>query len=78
MVFENMRLIFRMFWAFVLVMSRGSPITLPTFVRGAVDDSVLGAVALEACISREGSGSSLWRGWGTIHDDRVMLRSVGG
>ena len=67
-----------MFWAFVLVMSRGSPITLPTFVRGAVDDSVLGAVTLKARVSREGSGSSFWRGWGTVHDDRVTLRSVGG
>ena len=62
----------------MLVMSRGSPITLPAFVRGAVDDSVLGAATLEACVSREGSGSSFRRGWGTVHDDRVTSRSIGG
>ena len=67
-----------MFWAFVLVMSRGSPITSPTFVRGAVDDSVLGAATLKACVLREGGRSSFWRGWGTVHDDWVMSRSVGG
>ena len=62
----------------MLVMSRGSPITLPTFVRGAVDDSVLGAATLEACVLREGSGSLFRRGWGTIYNDWVTLRSIGG
>ena len=62
----------------MLVMSRGSPITSPTFVRGAVDDSVLGTPALETCVSRERGGSSPGRSWGTIHDDRVTSRSEGG
>ena len=62
----------------MLVMSRGSPIASPTFVRGAVDDSMLGTLALEACVSRERSGSSLGRSWGAIHDDQVTSRSVGG
>ena len=78
MVFENMRLVLWMFWVFVLVMSRGSPITSPTFVRGAVDDSVLGAAAFETCISRKGSGLPFRRGWGTVHNDQVTSRSVGG
>ena len=78
MVFENMRLVPWVFRALVLVMSRGSPITLPTFVRGAVDDSVLGTSALETCVSRERGGSSFRRSWGTIHDDRIMSRSIRG
>ena len=63
-----------MFWAFMLVMSRGSLITLPTFVKGAVNDSMLGAMTLEACILREGSGALFWGSWGAIHDDQVVLR----
>ena len=78
MVFENMRLILWMFRAFVLVMSRGSPITSPTFVRGAVDDNVLGTSAFEACVSREGSGVSFQRSWGAVHDDWITLRFIGG
>ena len=78
MVFENMRLVLWMFRALVLVMSRGSLITSPAFVRGAMDDNVLGASALETCVLRERGGSSSGRSWGTIHNDRVMLRSVGG
>ena len=76
MVFENMRLVLWMFRALVLVMSRGFPIASPTFVEGAVDGNVLGTSALEACVSREGSGSLSGRSRGTIHDDRIMSRSV--
>ena len=77
-VFENMRLISWMFWAFVLVMSRGSPITSPTFVRGAMNDSMLGAVTLEACVLRKRSGALFWRSWGTIYNDQVMSRPIRG
>ena len=66
-----MRLVLRMFQALVLVMSRGLPIASPTFVEGAVDGNVLGTSTLEACVSREGSGPSFRRSWGTVHDDRV-------
>ena len=77
-VFENMRLVLRVFRALVLVMSRGSLITLPTFVRGTVDDSMLGTSALEACIPRERGGLLSRRSRGTIHDDRITSRSIGG
>ena len=59
-------------------MSRGSPVTSPTFVRGAVDDSVLGTLAFETCVLRERGGLSSGRSRGTIHDDQVTLRSEGG
>ena len=72
-----MRLISGMFWASTLVMSRGHLITAPTFVRGAVDDSVLGALALEACIPGKWHGSSFRRGWGAVHNNQVSLRPVG-
>ena len=70
-----MRLVLWVFRAFVLVMSGGSPITSPTFVRGTMDDSVLGTSALEACVLRERSGPLLGRGWGTVHNDWVTSRS---
>ena len=78
MVFENMRLISWMFWAFALVMSRGSLITSPTLIGGAMNDSMLGAVTLEACVSREGSGALLRGRQGAVHDDWVTSRSVRG
>ena len=49
-IFEDMRLVLRMFQASILVVFWGSPITSPTFVRGAVDDSMLRTLALEACV----------------------------
>ena len=62
----------------MLVMSRDSLITSPTLVRGAMDDSVLGAVTLEACVLRERGRLSFRRGWRTVYNDQVMSRSVGG
>ena len=73
-----MRLIFWMFRAFVLVMSRGSLITSPKFVRGTMNDNMLGAMIPETCVSREGSGALFQGSQGTVHNDWVTSRSIRG
>ena len=78
MIFKDMGLVLGMFWACILVVSWGSLITLPTFVRGAVDDSMLRTLALEACVSGKRCWLSFRRSWGAVHNNWILLRSVGG
>ena len=52
-ILKDMRLVLGVFQAFILVMSRGSLITLPAFVRWTMDDSMSRIPALETCVSGE-------------------------